>query len=134
MIGKRLKQVRKRLGLKQHQLAEMFKLTPGAISSYEIGRISPNWDTLVLICKELNINLNWLATGEGAMFLTVEDRVAPETQDNIKLIEENQKLKDEIKVKDDHIQILKKEVNSLKDEVISNHKEILEIYKKGVKS
>ena len=40
-----------------------------------IGRNQPIDAVISLICREFNVNENWLRSGEGEMFLPVEDEV-----------------------------------------------------------
>lgn len=67
-IGKRIKELRKRLGLNQADFAGQLGLdSPVTISRYETGeREIPN-TILVKISKLVNVSLDWLLTGEGEM-------------------------------------------------------------------
>ena len=66
--GKRIRELRKGLGLNQADFAEQLGLdSPVTISRYETGeREIPN-AILVKISKLVNISLNWLLIGEGEM-------------------------------------------------------------------
>ncbi len=50
-IGKRVKKARRELGLSQKQLAKALKLSDKTISSYEVGRAVPSFDTICKISK-----------------------------------------------------------------------------------
>lgn len=67
-MNERLKALRKALGLTQEQFAERIGVKRGAIANYEIGRNTPVDAVFSLICKEFNVNGNWLRTGSGEMF------------------------------------------------------------------
>jgi len=70
MITTRLKQLRDALGLNKNQLAVKLGIDNGNISRYESGKVKPNSDFYELLIKKFdNINLTWLISGEGEMFL-----------------------------------------------------------------
>jgi len=53
-------------------------LTRSAISKIESGSSNPSEQTILSICREFNVNEEWLRTGEGEMFkeLTGNDEIA----------------------------------------------------------
>ena len=51
----KLKSARKKLGMTQRELAEKLGSSPSAIGMYEQGRRTPDYDTLLKICKILKI-------------------------------------------------------------------------------
>ena len=67
-MNNRIKELRKSLGLTQQEFADRLNIKRGAIANYEIGRNVPIDAVTSLICKEFNVNENWLRTGEGEMF------------------------------------------------------------------
>ena len=68
-MNKRLKLLRKKLGLTQQEFAERVGIKRGAIANYEIGRNQPIDAVISLICREFNVSETWLRTGEGEMFI-----------------------------------------------------------------
>lgn len=66
-MKERIKTLRKHLGLTQQKFADRLGLKRQTIAAYEIGNIEPSDSTLLLICKEFNVNETWLRTGEGSM-------------------------------------------------------------------
>lgn len=66
-MKERIKILRKHLGLTQQKFADRLGLKRQTIASYEIGNIEPSASTLLLICKEFNINEQWLRFGDGEM-------------------------------------------------------------------
>ena len=64
-MKERIKQLRNSLGFTQQKFADRLGLKRQTIAAYEIGNIEPSDSTLLLICKEFNVNENWLRTGEG---------------------------------------------------------------------
>ena len=63
LIGERIKFWRQQRSLTQEQLAEMVELTPGFISLIETGKKHASLETLLSICRALNITTNDLLVG-----------------------------------------------------------------------
>lgn len=55
LLGKRLKQLRARLGLTQDALAEQVQISPKYLSNIERGRENPTLDTLLRLAKSLKV-------------------------------------------------------------------------------
>ena len=72
-IGDRIKLLRKNLGLTQQAFADSLNIQRGAVASWEVKRTVPNTPSLTLICREYNVNREWLETGKGDMYETVTD-------------------------------------------------------------
>lgn len=68
-MNKRIKELRKALGLTQREFADRIGIKRGAISNYEIGRNAPVDSVVSLICREFNVSEDWLRNGNGDMFL-----------------------------------------------------------------
>jgi transcriptional regulator with XRE-family HTH domain len=67
-MKERLKQLRKVLKLTQQEFADRISVTRSAIASYETGANQPIDVVVSAICREYNVNEQWLKTGEGEMF------------------------------------------------------------------
>lgn len=67
-MNERLKELRKTLKLTQQEFADRLNIKRGAIANYEIGRNVPIDAVVSLICKEFNVNEDWLRNGSGEMF------------------------------------------------------------------
>lgn len=67
-MNKRIKQLRKELGLTQQQFADRLSLKRNTIATYEQGKINPSDVSVSLICREFNVNETWLRDGSGDMF------------------------------------------------------------------
>ncbi len=63
----RIKKVRKLNNLTMEQFGNRIGITKSSVSLLESGRNSPSEQTLKLICKEFNIAMEWLQTGNGDM-------------------------------------------------------------------
>lgn len=60
----RIKTIRKELGLTQEKFADRLNMKRNTIANYEIGRNEPIDAVISLICREYNVNEQWLRTGE----------------------------------------------------------------------
>ena len=63
-IGKFIAERRKNKNLTQFQLAEKLNITDRAISKWENGRSMPDSSIMLDLCKELEISVNELLSGE----------------------------------------------------------------------
>lgn len=70
--GERVKSVRKAKGLTLEKFGESFGMSRSSISDIENGRRSLTPQTRLSICREFNVNREWLETGEGEMFVKKE--------------------------------------------------------------
>jgi transcriptional regulator with XRE-family HTH domain len=68
-IGGRLKAARQRLGLRQKALASKLATTQSNIANIERGAIYPNNFMLFTLAGEYRVNVTWLLTGKGGMFV-----------------------------------------------------------------
>ena len=62
MIG--LKQIRKRKGLNQQQVAIDLNISREALSYYENGKREPSLKMLIAMSNYFNVSINYLITGE----------------------------------------------------------------------
>ena len=72
-FAQRLKELRKACGITQKAMADKLGLKQNTIATYEIGKLSPSDRTIADICREFNVNENWLRTGEGKMFVQLTE-------------------------------------------------------------
>lgn len=63
-IGERIKNLRKNNKLTQNEFAKIIELSQGRLSELEQNKTKPSSDTLISICNNFNISINWLLTGE----------------------------------------------------------------------
>jgi len=68
-LNDRIKQVRKALNLTQTDFANRLNLTRNFIFLVEKGERQPSDRTISDICREFNVNEDWLRTGEGEPFI-----------------------------------------------------------------
>lgn len=72
----RLKKARETCRLSQKELASLIGVPTTTISKYERGENKPSLDILTKIGSALNINLNWLVSGIGDIFLSEKDKLS----------------------------------------------------------
>lgn len=61
----RIKELRKKLGMNQTEFGARIGLKQTTIAGYENGSRNPLDSIIISICREFNVNENWLRTGEG---------------------------------------------------------------------
>ena len=62
-IAERIKKVRKEAGLTQQKFAERIGAKQNTVAQYEIGRNAPIDPVITAICKEFDIQEDWLRHG-----------------------------------------------------------------------
>lgn len=97
MNGKKMRELRKNLGLTQKELGKMVSVTNVSISGYEKNNRSPDIDTLSCIAKALNTTPNYLLDFDVELTVVNEDDENDEnnelykkyvSKDAIKVLEE----------------------------------------------
>ena len=71
--NERVREIRKVKGLTMRQFGEKIGVVGSTISDIENGRRSLNRQNLLAICREFNVNEDWLRTGEGSMFVELDE-------------------------------------------------------------
>lgn len=67
-MNKRIKELRKALGLTQQEFADKIGVKRNSMTNYETGRNTPIDAIVVSICRIFNVSEEWLRTGQGEMF------------------------------------------------------------------
>ena len=76
--GERVKEIRKNLSLTLEKFGEKVGAKKNTISAIETGRNSLTEQMAVSICREFNVNYDYLMTGEGEMFSNVPQTILDE--------------------------------------------------------
>lgn len=92
--GERVREIRKKLGFTLEKFGERIGIKKAAMSAIETGKNSLTDANIKAICREFNINEEWLRTGSGEMRIPVEDEAAAAVSD---LVEKSNPLYDIIK-------------------------------------
>lgn len=77
-IGERIKAVRQAKDMTQEDFSQKLGTARNTIANYEIGRREPMEATIKSICREFNVNYDWLKDGEGDMFDAVPETLVDE--------------------------------------------------------
>lgn len=80
---KRLKSVRKLLGLTQEQMGEICGIKKSGYSMIENGKSQLTTRNMELLIKALDINREWLIEGVGDMFTSRKARILQENPENL---------------------------------------------------
>ena len=72
-MNERLKKLRKTLDLTQQEFADKLGVKRNTVAQWEIGRNEPSDAIIFSICREFDVNKDWLRTGEGEMFVIRSD-------------------------------------------------------------
>ena len=68
-MNERLIKLRKSLHITQQEFANRLNISRSTIATYEVGKSNPSDAAVMLICREFNVNEEWLRNGTGEMFL-----------------------------------------------------------------
>ena len=90
-IGKFIAECRKNKNLTQMQLAEKLNITDRAISKWENGKSMPDSGIMLDLCKELDINVNELLSGEMIEMKNYNENLEKNLLDMVKQKEEADK-------------------------------------------
>ena len=67
-MNERLKKLRKTLDLTQHKFADRLGVKSNTVGQWECGINAITDQVVFSICREFDVNEEWLRTGEGEMF------------------------------------------------------------------
>ena len=76
-MGERVKELRKALGLSGEKFGEKIGLKRNSLSQIETGKNNLSEQNILAICREFNVNEEWLRTGTGEMFkdMTLDEEI-----------------------------------------------------------
>ena len=67
-LNNRIKLLRKTLGLTEENFAQKIGITKSSVSLLESGQNKASSQTIFILCKEFNVNEEWLRNCTGEMF------------------------------------------------------------------
>lgn len=76
--GERVKEVRKTLGLTLEKFGQKLGVTKAALSAIENGRRGLTEQMTISICREYNVNYDYLTYGDGEMFEDLPETILDE--------------------------------------------------------
>ena len=68
-MKERIRQLRKQLKFNQTEFGEKVGVKGNTIGNYDLGLRNPSEAVIFSICREFNVNEEWLRTGKGEMFI-----------------------------------------------------------------
>lgn len=68
-MNERLRKLRKNLDMTQQDFGSRISVKGNTVAQWESGRNEPSDSAISLICREFNVNEDWLRTGNGEMFV-----------------------------------------------------------------
>ena len=71
--NERIKEIRKALHLTQDEFGERLGVGRSAISNIEAGARGVTGQLRLAVCREFRVSEDWLRTGEGDMFVEVDE-------------------------------------------------------------
>lgn len=71
-MNNRIIEIRKNFNLSRAAFGSRLGVSGDVINNIERGRVDLKEHMLLLICKEFNVNENWLRYGEGEMFIPID--------------------------------------------------------------
>ena len=72
-VGKRIKRLKNKLNITSSALADKLSIPVRTIGSYERDEVPPSEKFLNALITNFHVNINWLLTGNGEMFINVKD-------------------------------------------------------------
>lgn len=72
-MNERISRIISELGIKKAEFARRLSISPPFVSELCSGAKQPSDRTIADICREFNVSEPWLRTGEGPMFIELDD-------------------------------------------------------------
>lgn len=69
----RIRHLRKELDMNQTEFGERIGIKQGSVAGYESGARTPIDAVITSICREFNVNEEWLRDGTGEMFIKTKE-------------------------------------------------------------
>ena len=73
ILKDRLKKLRKTLDMTQQSFADKIGMKQNTIAQYEMGRTVPSDAIIFSICREFDVNEDWLRNGNEPMFIEIPE-------------------------------------------------------------
>lgn len=71
----RIKQIRKEKNLTQVEFGERIGVKGNTVTNYETGLRNPTDAVILSICREFNVNEDWLRNGTGDMYKLIPNKL-----------------------------------------------------------
>ena len=112
--GKRVREIRKNLGLTLEKFGQPLGVGKTAISNIENEERSLTDQMAKAICREYNVNYLWLTEGKGDMFTVTPDSIVDELAEDFHLDEMDKKIIEKyLELSDEKRAIIKEYIKSI---------------------
>lgn len=91
-MNSRIKKLRIDLSMTQTEFAMHIGLKQNSIALIESGKRNISNRSILSICREFNVNEQWLRTGEGEIFVQKDNKVETSMKTRLKILRQNLKL------------------------------------------
>jgi DNA-binding Xre family transcriptional regulator len=128
-IGLKIKQIKNDKKLKSVEMAQILEMAPANYSKLEKGE-KITLQRLYILCLKLNVNLNWLVSGIGDMYIDIDfiKKVEQERAEFAEFREVSNKMESYYNDKViPSVKVLQEDVMTLKEQVIRLNKEVAEL-------
>lgn len=71
-MNERIRKLRRHLDMTQREFGDKIGVKQNTVAQYEMGRNTPIDSVVSLICREFNVNEEWLRNGTGEMFVEMD--------------------------------------------------------------
>lgn len=112
--GKRVRELRKNLGLTLEKFGKPLGVGKTAISNIENEERSLTDQMALSICREYNVNYLWLTEGKGDMFTTTPESVVDELAEDYRLDDIDKKIIEKyLELTDEQRKVIKDYIKSI---------------------
>ncbi len=87
-VGNRLKILRHNLNLTAKNLADLLDIPIRTIGGYERNENPPGEKFLIKLIEKFNVNVNWILTGHGSIFVQQSDNIIEILQNSYNISED----------------------------------------------
>lgn len=91
-MNKRIKELRRQLGLSQEEFGKRIGIGKSAVSKLENGENEPSEQTILSICREFRVNYFWLTEGKGDVFIGTPQTIVDELAEDYDLDDIDKKI------------------------------------------
>ncbi len=85
-IRERIKKLREKHGYNKHDMADFLGMAPSTYSKYELGLNFFSMHTMRRISGKLDVSIDWLLFGRGAMYIKDNERRQKELEKEVELL------------------------------------------------
>jgi transcriptional regulator with XRE-family HTH domain len=129
LLGLKIKELREKKGLTQEEIADKLGVKKQSVSKYESGKVRPEWNSLLIIAKVTDGDINELEK----LWLTEGDKPIPQSPMDVlreKIMELQDKLLDERRAGNENKQDTINKLENLYERMLELERENAELKRK----